>query len=852
MTHRTYSRRSAGIAPALLGAFALLVPASASAQSPAIQCDGTTDFPCSFQVKDVNLQKVPAIFKFQSRVSQAKLPIGQGVFDQIIVKVMRGTDTLCLEEFAAVQVRDSVLNLEIGRNMGCELDEIIAENTDLTMQVCLGGPENCLKPIDLAAAPYAVKASFASTAQRAYQANKAGTANYALRVTADRDVLTRKELGTGYFDFFSKDATTGANSWPAGYGTYATYADGGFLQWAPIRQTGAKTFTIIGKDHASDAYARLDEVVLNTNKTTSTGAMWVTTGGAHVTGDSEVEGTMRIAQTTTVQAGGIHVTGDSDVAGTMQISKATTVQAGGVHVTGDSNVTGQMLISARTEVQSGGIHVTGNSNVAGQLVIANATQVQAGGIQVTGDSQVTGALTATGNISGQGSLGVTGAASVGGGLTVSAGGGTFTGQVAFNDLVEFRGGISGVTAVPNSNFDVRYLLANTETRDWYNAGAIGGKSVAVDGLGGIIVTPGGGLVLNPGAGRSKVTAEPAFEVFAAGPSGVGLRIQSNPNDVQVMALDQAQAPRLLRISGSDVELNGNIAIQGATTFTSTVDFSGATVSGLTLSGAFTEAQADLKYLKITGETRDVRTSGIVDGSSISVGGLAAFTRNNSDLLIAGPIKMSGQVDFSGANVTGLAFTGNVDFSGANVTGLTALTTAEGDSRYIKATGENRSLDIGGSMTFSSTVTFDQIVDFNGSVDFSGATVVGLQQGATFDQATADGLYYKASAETRKVSTTGGLEAIGGGLTVTGGATLNTGLNVTGATTLNTGLTVNGTEINGSAKFKIEPVNCTLDSFFPAGAVTAQCQPGKVMFGIHASDFGQNLDNVYCCELQLSQ
>ncbi len=102
----------------------------ASAQE--ITCNKTADYPCSFQLESVGLSKVPPIFKFQSRVSQAKLPIGAGQFQTVLVKLLRGTEVLCLEEFKNVIVTNSVLNLEIGQNMSCELDSVIAENTDLS------------------------------------------------------------------------------------------------------------------------------------------------------------------------------------------------------------------------------------------------------------------------------------------------------------------------------------------------------------------------------------------------------------------------------------------------------------------------------------------------------------------------------------------------------------------------------------------------------------------------------------------------------------------------------------------------------------------------------------------------
>ena len=110
----------------------LALPAGASAQE--ILCDGAGSVPCGFQLQDVQLQKVPAVFKFQARVSQAKLPIGEGEFAKITVRLLRGNTPLCEEELNGVQVRGSVLNLEIGRHMSCEIDEVIADTGASSMK----------------------------------------------------------------------------------------------------------------------------------------------------------------------------------------------------------------------------------------------------------------------------------------------------------------------------------------------------------------------------------------------------------------------------------------------------------------------------------------------------------------------------------------------------------------------------------------------------------------------------------------------------------------------------------------------------------------------------------------------
>ena len=102
----------------------LVLIAAGSVAAPvfaAETCEQIAGYSCEYEVEQVDLQKVPPFFKFQTRISQAKLPVGDVIFEQIYVNVKRGDTPLCQETFSQVPVRDSVLNLEIGRTMDCEL-----------------------------------------------------------------------------------------------------------------------------------------------------------------------------------------------------------------------------------------------------------------------------------------------------------------------------------------------------------------------------------------------------------------------------------------------------------------------------------------------------------------------------------------------------------------------------------------------------------------------------------------------------------------------------------------------------------------------------------------------------------
>lgn len=198
----------------------------------------------SFQITDRKIQKAPTTFKFQSRISQAKMPVGDQLFTKIIVNLVRAnTEVLCREEIRDVVVRDSVLNMEIGRGFQCPLDDIIAQNADLSFQICLDRDENCLSPIPLSSVPYAVKSSFSHQAEQAYKADVAAQAHYAHRVTADTGLLEGAHydrqnggsLGTGYYDF--QTPVTGGAAPLTRVGSLAdpaTAEAGGYIQWTPM------------------------------------------------------------------------------------------------------------------------------------------------------------------------------------------------------------------------------------------------------------------------------------------------------------------------------------------------------------------------------------------------------------------------------------------------------------------------------------------------------------------------------------------------------------------------------------------------------------------------------------------
>ena len=89
------------------------------------------------------IQRVPSVFRFQTKIAQRKLPSGDEVLPKLSVIIARDDEALCVERFEAVQVQDHILNLEIGRDIDCELAEVLAEVEDGLGIPRLQRPEDC-------------------------------------------------------------------------------------------------------------------------------------------------------------------------------------------------------------------------------------------------------------------------------------------------------------------------------------------------------------------------------------------------------------------------------------------------------------------------------------------------------------------------------------------------------------------------------------------------------------------------------------------------------------------------------------------------------------------------------------
>ena len=271
-------RTRTGAAFAVIVSCLLFSSMSSRAQETLYDCLDKSGYSCNYTIEVPKLQKAPAFFKFQTRISQAKLPVGDVVFEKVFVNVKRGDAALCQETFSQVPVRDSVLNLEIGRTMDCKLATILAQNDDLKFQICIGNQENCLKPVALSSVPFAVKSTYANTAAAADVANTAAQCHYAHRMSADAAMFKSQKLGVGYYDFHTPDigAVQGLIDM---YDTTAwsqSYEDGGFIQWMQLdTESGNLHICSQYSDDTNRWMGRLDEVVIHSAMTKTFGHMVV-------------------------------------------------------------------------------------------------------------------------------------------------------------------------------------------------------------------------------------------------------------------------------------------------------------------------------------------------------------------------------------------------------------------------------------------------------------------------------------------------------------------------------------------------------------------------------------------------
>lgn len=367
--------------------------------------------PVALAAGSATVQKVPGFFKFQARVSQGKQPLGTASFTKIFVTILDNTSgTVCTEEFSNVEVRNSVLNLTIGRGASCDLDELVKLTNSLSLKVCLESQTNCLKPIEIGSVPFATKATFAHHAEEATEATTAVQSHYAHRMAADATLLNPQALGKGYFDFYTPPDQTA-----------------GFIQWAPVRlvsgQGPAATLNICAKEPlagGTEGPAPLGELVLQSNLTTMKGR-------ADIQGDASIAGGATIGGAGSVQQGlsvkntgglGLDVQNGAEIAGGVTVTQGAAQNA--LFVEGLARITGGVGISASgaiVAVDGKGLVVQDGASVSGGLAVSGGTGDT---LAVTGRASVSQGIQVTQGEA-QNALGVTGATELEGQVTIRPG-----------------------------------------------------------------------------------------------------------------------------------------------------------------------------------------------------------------------------------------------------------------------------------------------------------------------------------------------------------------------------------------------------------------------------------------------
>jgi hypothetical protein len=727
-----------------------------------VACEDDADFPCGLQIEEVAVQKVPTIFKFQARVSQAKLPVGDGEFSTVYVKLdAPGGETLCVEQFSNVQVADSVLNLTIGTNISCALDEVIAERSGLQFVICLGSQTNCLLPVDLATVPYAVKAGFAGTSQVAHQANEAAVAFYANRATADRELFQTQQLGTGYFDFYTpadQPTSTPSNLFPSGS------ADDGFLQWTPIRDRNdgdgdgdsVGTLTIAAKDHDSDAPRWLEELRLGAKTAVTSHDLDVSGTGVIrdnlvVYGDdaSGTQGTLAIhtgSKSLFLDANEIQATSELHI----NLDTRAPIYVGSdlftVRNSGRANVfyvTPSDTLSSSVTSVTGTLNVGGDGDVAGMLVVDGSVQTGGATLDDAGVSAtlITGSqltvddmITATATFEAQSTAVFSGTVTFDENSNVrfesvpefitdpTAVASESTIQLLKTDQVQLNDGSNTYLDVLTretttngtrlSSLDgTTNLLLDASTATFEDALVVGGALSAGGGAtlaGGLDLS--GNLLLNAGTPA-------AYDSDAGALSGSLVILHGNGVNAMAFDNDEIQVNSQLNINtdtdtavqfGGDVNLDGalttgeGLAVGGDAAVTGVTTLSGAVGVG----GALTVSQNEGgENLAITGDTISA-DAGLTLSSTHASNGVSV----TSALTVSGAATLSGGLSISGGTSSSSATTGTLvltDDDGHNM-GMDGNEINSSDTLHLQ-------LETGGDTQFGGQIKASDHVRLSGKL-----------------------------------------------------------------------------------------------------------------------------------------
>jgi carbonic anhydrase/acetyltransferase-like protein (isoleucine patch superfamily) len=375
-------------------------------------CDDT-NCPSTFQIESRPIASVPTRFKFQTRISQGKIPVGDAEFSEITVNLRDGNTVVCQEKHTNVRVRDSVLNLDIGGSWGaggnCQLDDIIAESSGLNFQICIGNSSNCLEPVALSSVPFAVKSNFAAQSQEAHKADVAAQCHYAHRVTADTSLFVTERVGAGYYDFHTPTAMDAL-------AINAQSVNGGFIQWTPVNPEHG-TLHLCKKDNLTNELVPLSELMFHAAQTIARGDMSVDGGlwvdgadGANVSASLTVGQSATISVDTTVGRD-LSVGGNATVTQRLDVVGATGLGST-LDVAGPSTLLSTMSVAGQSTL-SGGAMILNEGGPAAEpsLTVTGLSRLH-GNVDAQGDMSVSGNFTGGGNATVDGALSVEGDASL--------------------------------------------------------------------------------------------------------------------------------------------------------------------------------------------------------------------------------------------------------------------------------------------------------------------------------------------------------------------------------------------------------------------------------------------------------
>lgn len=398
-------------------------PSLSHAQRPSDSCTQLPGGDCLPSLGG-HLQKSPSVFNLQARISPAKLPSGRGQVKLLIRLYGDGGSRLCSEEFPhPVKIRKGTLNVEVGRGMDCALDEVLAENSQVRLELCLGGEESCLRTIDLTAVPFALSAHIANEVKQAKRSTVSARSTFTHRLTADRDVLKPNAVGYGYFDFFTP-ADTQVQDLNNTYNLGAT-SDAGYMSWTPVRgyedgeEFPANQIIFVREDTQGEIDT-FQNVYLIAKDTRIVGKSRVLSGHVYVLGSTDIHGTTDVnhrvhsREKVTIE-GQAQVMGDSIIATTQDVGANLSVQGDSTVrsvvsakslsvdsvasitqnqiVLGDTHIRGMLKLQTNREIQ-----IDGNLSAEGENLINADGLSYKQGIHIARDTQVTGDATFNGDL----------------------------------------------------------------------------------------------------------------------------------------------------------------------------------------------------------------------------------------------------------------------------------------------------------------------------------------------------------------------------------------------------------------------------------------------------------------------